>query len=111
MLIPRFCKFYLTLFLLLAAAIFFSGACSAKKIAAYRSTDRPQTQQQLLRVNLNTANAEELERIPYVGPRLAEKIVEHRERYGRFRKAEHLLIIDGVSEKRFHAMRNFITID
>lgn len=109
--IPHFRQFYVTLFLLLAAAAFLASACSTKKIALATSSDPHRTKPAHSTVNLNTANAKELERIPHVGPRLAAKIVEHRERFGLFRKVEHLLIIEGVSEKRFHAMRQFITID
>ena len=59
-------------------------------------------------ININLATAAELERLPTVGPSLAQKIIDHRTRYGRFRKPEHLLVIDGVSEKRFRAFRKYI---
>src|SRR5215207_9542983 len=44
-------------------------------------------------VSLNQASREELERLPGIGPALAARIVEHRERFGRFRRAEHLLLV------------------
>src|SRR5436190_6827496 len=56
-------------------------------------------------VNINTADAKELQRIPGIGPVLAKKIVDHRDRYGPFRKPEEILIIDGISEKRFREFR------
>ncbi|HEX2187661.1 MAG TPA: helix-hairpin-helix domain-containing protein, partial [Longimicrobiaceae bacterium] len=37
------------------------------------------------RIDPNTANAEELDRLPRVGPGLAAKIVAHRESHGPFR--------------------------
>jgi competence protein ComEA len=63
------------------------------------------------RINLNTATREELEKLPGVGSGLAERIVEHRERYGHFRRVEHLLIVRGISERRFREMRAFITVE
>lgn len=60
-------------------------------------------------VNINEASREELERLPGVGPALAARIVEHRERYGRFRRAEHLLLVRGVSERRFRQLRPYVT--
>jgi competence ComEA-like helix-hairpin-helix protein len=63
------------------------------------------------RINLNTATREELEKLPGVGAGLAERIVEHRERYGHFRRVEHLLIVRGISERRFREMRAFITVE
>ena len=62
-------------------------------------------------VNINTANAEDLQRIPGIGPVLAKKIVDHRDRYGPFRRPEEILIIDGISEKRFREFRSFIVIE
>ena len=63
------------------------------------------------RINLNTATREELEKLPGIGAGLAERIVEHRERYGHFRRVEHLLIVRGISERRFREMRAFITVE
>src|SRR5688500_13892734 len=49
-------------------------------------------------LSINEASREELERLPGIGPGLAARIVEHRERHGRFRRAEHLLLVRGISE-------------
>ncbi len=62
-------------------------------------------------VSINRASREELERLPGVGPVLAARIVEHRERHGPFRKVEHLLIVRGVSERRFREMRPLINAE
>ena len=56
-------------------------------------------------ININTATREELERLPGVGASLAARIVEHRERFGPFRRTEHLLMVRGISERRFREMR------
>lgn len=62
-------------------------------------------------VNLNTATREELARLPGIGDALASRIVEHRERYGRFRRPEHLLIVRGISERRFRELGSLITAE
>jgi competence protein ComEA len=59
-------------------------------------------------VNINDATREELERLPGIGPALAARIVEHRERHGRFRRAEHLLMVRGISERRFRRLRPYV---
>ena len=59
-------------------------------------------------VNINTASVAELEKLPDVGAKLAERIVEHREKYGKFRKPEHLILVQGISDKRFRQMQNLI---
>jgi len=62
-------------------------------------------------VALNNASREELEKLPGVGPVLAARIVEHRERFGRFRRAEHLLMVRGISERRFLQLRPYLRAD
>lgn len=59
-------------------------------------------------VNINTASIAELEKLPNVGAALAQRIVEHREKYGKFRRAEHLILVPGISDRRFRQMQNLI---
>jgi competence ComEA-like helix-hairpin-helix protein len=63
------------------------------------------------RININTASANELETLPGIGKGLAERIIEHREKYGPFRRPEHLIIVRGISDKRFRALRDLITVE
>jgi len=60
------------------------------------------------RLDINTATSAELERLPGIGPGFATRIIAHRERYGPFRRVEHLLIVPGISERRFAEIRPFI---
>lgn len=62
------------------------------------------------RININTASRAELERLPGIGEGLAARIIEHRERHGAFRRVEHLIIVRGISQRRFEALRPFVTI-
>jgi competence ComEA-like helix-hairpin-helix protein len=63
------------------------------------------------RININTASVNELETLPGIGKGLAERIVEHRKKYGPFRRPEHLIIVRGISDKRFRAIRDLITVE
>ena len=63
------------------------------------------------RLNINTASAAELEKLPGVGKILAERIVAYREQYGPFRRAEHLMMVQGCSDHKFRALRNLITAE
>jgi competence ComEA-like helix-hairpin-helix protein len=62
-------------------------------------------------ININKASVEELEKLPRVGAMLAQKIVEHREKFGSFRKAEHLMLVDGISDSRFREIRNLVKVE
>ena len=75
-----------------------------------QQTHAQRTQQEATLVSINEASREELERLPGVGPALAARIVEHRERFGRFRRAEHLLLVRGISERRFRELQSLVTV-
>lgn len=48
------------------------------------------------RVDLNTAEAGELEQLPGIGPALAERILDHRSRHGPFGSLEELAAVRGI---------------
>jgi competence ComEA-like helix-hairpin-helix protein len=68
-------------------------------------------QNKLERININTASAKDLEKLPGIGKGLAERIVDHRDKYGPFRRPEHLIIVRGISDKRFRGLRDLITVE
>lgn len=61
-------------------------------------------------VNLNTADATELETLPRVGPALADRIIAWREANGGFRSVEDLLAVTGIGEKTFEGLRALVTV-
>ena len=64
----------------------------------------------LLLINLNTATAAELQRLPGIGPALAKRIVEFRQKRHGFKRVEELLAIPGISEKKWLAIRDKIEV-
>jgi competence protein ComEA len=61
-------------------------------------------------INLNTATRVELDALPGVGPVLAQRIVEFRERRDGFRRIEELLAIPGISERRWQVLKDLVTV-
>jgi competence protein ComEA len=61
-------------------------------------------------INLNTATAADLEKLPGVGPAVAARIVEYRQKNGAFKKVEDLMNIRGIGEKTFLRLKPLITI-
>jgi competence ComEA-like helix-hairpin-helix protein len=51
------------------------------------------------RIDINTADQHDLESLPGVGPTLALKIIQHRERYGYFHTITDLKDISGIGDK------------
>jgi competence protein ComEA len=56
-------------------------------------------------VDLNRAGPAELDALPGLGPVLAERIVEHRRRHGRFERVEDLLAVRGVGPRLLERLR------
>ena len=61
-------------------------------------------------INLNTATAEQLDRLPGIGPKTATAIIELRQKMGGFRKVEDLMSVRGIGEKTFIKIRPYVTL-
>ena len=100
--------------LLLFVLIFSSAACAKRSRAIttdVSSLPKVQNNSASASININTASAKELESLPGIGKGLAERIIEHRQKYGPFAKPEHLIMVRGISEHRFLAIRDQITVE
>ena len=53
------------------------------------------------KVNINSANQEELETLPGVGPALAVRIIEYRNSNGKFEKVEDVQNVKGIGDSKF----------
>ncbi len=71
------------------------------------TTPRPPPGAPLL--DLNTAQAADLERLPGIGPRLARRIVEERERAGPFRAPRELHRVRGLGPRMVEALEPLVT--
>jgi competence protein ComEA len=61
-------------------------------------------------IDLNSASVADLEGLPGIGRRTAERIVEHRQKNGAFKKIEELMNVKGIGEKSFLRLKPLITV-
>ena len=61
-------------------------------------------------IDLNLANVKELQELPGVGPVTAQRIIDMRQKSGRFHRVEDLLAIRGISQKKLDALRPYVTV-
>lgn len=62
-------------------------------------------------VDVNTAGIAELERLPQVGPALAQRIVADRVAHGPFRTPQDLTRVPGLGPKTYDAVEPYVTVE
>jgi len=62
------------------------------------------------KVNINTASAAELETLPRIGPKVAQRIVDFRTKNGNFKKIEEIMKVQGIGEKIYEQIKDLITV-
>lgn len=62
------------------------------------------------KININTANAQELDKLPGIGPAIADKIIQYREAHGNFNDIADLKKVPGIGESKFNKLKELITI-
>jgi competence protein ComEA len=61
------------------------------------------------KVNINSATAEQLTTLPGVGPKLAARIVEYRQKSGGFKSVQELLNVQGIGEKNLQKIQGYLS--
>ncbi len=61
-------------------------------------------------LDLNRAKRYELEALPGIGPKLAQRIIDYRERHGGFKTVSQLRNVAGIGPKRYATLRELVVI-
>lgn len=62
------------------------------------------------KININTATKEELKTLNRIGDKLAERIIEYRQKHGPFKSIEEIKNVNGIGEKIFESIKDSITV-
>lgn len=79
------------------------------KIAAAALSALVMSVQAMAGVNLNTANAQELESLRGIGAATAQKIIDYRSE-NTFDSVDEIMEVKGIGEKKFEAIRNDLEV-
>jgi comEA protein len=62
-----------------------------------------------VKININSAGMNELQKIPGIGPVYAGRITEYRNKHNGFNSISEIKKIKGIGDKKFNKMKKFIT--
>ena len=62
------------------------------------------------KVNINTADKDSLESIPGIGEKLAQRIIEYRQKQARFNDVDELRQIKGITDYRFQKLKDSLLV-
>ena len=85
-----------------------SSSVSEKPTEAKSSSATTQTVSS--KININTASAAELDKLPGIGPTYAQRIIEYRESKGGFKSISEIQNIKGIGPKTFEKLKDMIEI-
>lgn len=63
-----------------------------------------------LKININTANVQELQKLSGIGEAIALRIVEYRKENGKFNSIEDLKNVSGIGESKFNKIKNNVFV-
>ena len=62
-------------------------------------------------IDINSASFQQLESLPKIGKGMAKNIIEYREKYGKFRKVEHLILVKKMSDSKFREIQSLVKVE
>lgn len=70
-----------------------------------------QINNQINKININSASVEELDKLPGVGESTANKIIKHREEIGIFKSVEEIKNVNGIGDKKYLDIKELICVN
>jgi comEA protein len=62
------------------------------------------------KININTADLEELQKLPSIGPVLAQRIIDYRNEHGTFTSVSELTSVSGIGLDRLDKIMDYATV-
>lgn len=93
-----------------AAVLFGIVLLQESEKADFPHTDQATTTSESGKININTADVEELCVLPGIGEALAGQIVAYREEHGDFTAISQITNVSGIGSDCFSRIRDYITV-
>jgi competence protein ComEA len=63
------------------------------------------------KIDLNSATIQELVQLKGIGEKYAERIIEYREKNGKFEKVDDLMNVKGIGQKKFDSIKDLVSVE
>lgn len=87
-----------------------SGSSTVSENLTETKSSSASTQTVSSKININTASAAELDKLPGIGPTYAQRIIEYRESKGGFKSISEIQNVKGIGPKTFEKLKDMIEI-
>jgi len=64
-----------------------------------------------IKININTADENELIKLPGIGPKLLKEIIQYRNKNGKFKNVNEIIKVKGIGKKKFEKISQFIYVE
>lgn len=73
--------------------------------------DQTQAESKNEKININTSDSIQLQKLPGIGPTKSESIIAYREEFGGFRVIEEINEVKGIGDATYAKIKDFITVE
>ncbi len=80
------------------------------EISYERSSPEVYKAAEVVKININTADAERLADLPGIGEKLAERIISYRSEHGGFKYEYEIMNVPGIGEAKYGKIKDYITV-
>jgi len=94
----------------LIVGLLFTALSYSKKISSTSSIEIVDAEEFHTTVNINRATPQRLEKLPGIGPVLAQDITSYREQVGGFKSKKEIKNVKGIGRKKFEKIKDLISI-
>lgn len=88
-----------------------AALASAEAAAEEPRTPRRPAKAGPVRMNVNTASGTLLQRLPGIGPKMAERIIEYRTAHGDFARPRDVIRVKGIGPKTFEKLAPYLFVE
>jgi competence protein ComEA len=96
--------------LAICGTVLITSAVVSASQQAPAATAAPSASPSKAAINLNTATVDQLETLPGIGRKVAERIIEQRTKSGGFKRIEDLMTVKGIGEKSFLKLKPLVVV-